>query len=51
MTSVVLVKPVPVLSRPAAGTATARFLPSLSEGPVACPEAGSAASQPATAIE
>jgi len=51
MTSVVLVKPVPVLSRPAAGTATARFSVSLSACTVGCPGVGSAISQPATALE
>ncbi len=51
MTSVVLVKPVPVLSRPRAGTATARLLHSISACTVGCPGAGSANSQPATALE
>lgn len=51
MTSVVLVKPVLVLSRPSAGTAIARFLPSPSACPVGCAGAGSAMSQPASAIE
>lgn len=51
MTSVVLVQPAPVLSRPLAGTATARFLPPLSARTAGRPGAGSATSQPATALD
>jgi hypothetical protein len=51
MTSVVLVNPVPVLSRPTTGTTAARLLRSLSACTVGCPGAGSATSQPASALK